>query len=447
MSRLGTWLLGANSGFRSVDNIAHPDSVENRRKAVRFILQLNAGSGVISGAALTLLAVFGPHLPGSHLRLGAVILVSALLILTPASWATIQRVPIWWMHPMGILVETVVFAGMAYSFGPSLGMGIVLAFIMQGTSVFLVAHRRAGMLHVAMMGATYAFVLATQKGNPAPVARWVLAMGALILLGMTVAQLVDRMRSLALAESVAHAKADAAQAETAALNATLELRVAEQVGELARFGRMRRFLSTPVADAVLSSDTDELLAPHRGEISVFFCDLRGFTAFAGTSQPEDVHLVLGEYFDLLGQLVRKYEATVGAFTGDGLMAFFNDPLPCPDPALTAIQMGVDLRSAMDGLLTQWRRKGYDLGFGIGISLGYADIGVIGFEGRRDYSALGSVVNLASRLCGEAQSGEILIDQRSYVASEEKVAVGESSAFMLKGFHQPVQAFPVLGIKD
>ncbi len=188
-----------------------------------------------------------------------------------------------------------------------------------------------------------------------------------------------------------------------------------------------------------------LLEPHRKEISVFFCDFRGFTAFAANAQPEEVLGVLGDYFDLLGVLINQYQATVGAFTGDGLMAFFNDPLPCDDPALRAITMAVEFRTAMESQIQSWTRKGYQLGFGVGITLGYANLGMIGFEGRRDYSALGPVVNLSARLCGEAKSGQILIDQRAHGASHDRIHVEEGVSVVLKGFHDPVPVFSVSGV--
>jgi class 3 adenylate cyclase len=205
------------------------------------------------------------------------------------------------------------------------------------------------MVHVAGIGASYGLVVALQAGNSAPATRWIFAIGAVVIIGQTVASLVHRVRTLAESERQARSSADQAGLALQDLNRTLERRVNQQVEELERLSRLRRFLSTPVADAVLSSEGQALLEPHQREISVFFCDLRGFTAFAATAQPAEVLGVLGEYFDLLGDLITRYQAPVGTFTGDGLMAFFNDPLPCDDPALHAITMAVEFRSAMDAM--------------------------------------------------------------------------------------------------
>ncbi|MBV8159933.1 MAG: adenylate/guanylate cyclase domain-containing protein, partial [Acidimicrobiia bacterium] len=240
-------------------------------------------------------------------------------------------------------------------------------------------------------------------------------------------------------ERATHRALDEAHRNLATLNRTLEDRVEAQVAEITALSRLRRFLSTPVADAVLSAESDALLEPHRREIAVFFCDLRGFTKFAASAQPEEVHAVLTAYFDLLGEMVGRYEATVGGFTGDGLMAFFNDPLPVEEPALRAVAMAVELRDPMEHLIAEWQRQGYVLGYGVGIAFGYANIETIGFEGRRDYTALGPVVNLAARLCAEATSGEILIDQRTSAACDGRVEVASERSLALKGYHDPVLA--------
>ena len=187
-------------------------------------------------------------------------------------------------------------------------------------------------------------------------------------------------------------------------NKSLEQRVTEQVGELERVGRLKRFLAPQIAELLVTSG-DDVIKSHRRDISVVFCDLRGFTAFAETAEPEEVMGVLSEYHACLGALIHKHEGTLDKFAGDGLMVLFNDPVQCEQPALQAAKMAVEMRDAVAQLAVKWRKFGHQLGFGLGIAHGYATIGQIGFEGRYDYSAIGSVVNLAARLCGEAQAGQ------------------------------------------
>jgi adenylate cyclase len=235
-------------------------------------------------------------------------------------------------------------------------------------------------------------------------------------------------------------------AELAAFNRDLERRVAEQVEALERLGRLRRFLSPQLAELVLDSGDDSFLQSHRRDITVVFCDLRGFTAFAETVEPEDVMLVLGEYHAALGELVHGFEGTLERFTGDGLMVFFNDPLPCPDPSDRAVRMAVAMRERVHELAAGWHRQGYELGFGIGIAQGHATLGRIGFEGRSDYAAIGSVTNLAARLCGEARPGQILITPRVHAATEQLAVAEPVGELALRGFARPVRAFNVVGLR-
>jgi class 3 adenylate cyclase/CheY-like chemotaxis protein len=231
------------------------------------------------------------------------------------------------------------------------------------------------------------------------------------------------------------------------LNRTLEARVQSQVEDLERLARLRRFLSPQVAELVVSSGEEGFLQSHRRDIAVLFSDLRGFTAFAETSDPEDVMAVLAEFHDTLGALVHRFEATVGFFSGDGVMVFFNDPVPCADAAERAIRLAVVMRQQMVGLTSEWARRGHDLHFGVGIATGYATLGVIGFEGRHDYGVIGSAVNLAARLCAEAQPGQILVSKRAYQAAGEAVEAEEVGKLELKGFHAPVPAYNVTAIRD
>ncbi|MDH3603493.1 MAG: response regulator [Candidatus Tectomicrobia bacterium] len=239
---------------------------------------------------------------------------------------------------------------------------------------------------------------------------------------------------------------EAQAVQLAEWNQMLEQRVQEQVTELERMGRLKRFFSPQLAEVVVSSGGEKLLQSHRREVTVVFCDLRGFTAFAETTEPEDVMTVLREYHHAMGTLIFQFEGTLERFTGDGMMVFFNDPLPCPDPSGRAVRMALAMRQQMAELLEKWCKSGYELNFGIGIAHGYATLGMIGFEGRVDYAAIGPVTNLASRLCDEAQGGQILISQRVLAAVEAWVQAEPAGEFVLKGLSEPVPAFHVVALK-
>jgi class 3 adenylate cyclase/CheY-like chemotaxis protein len=230
-----------------------------------------------------------------------------------------------------------------------------------------------------------------------------------------------------------------------AWNQQLEARVAEKVREVERLNELRRFVAPQLADVILSQG-DELLRSHRREITVVFCDLRGFTAFAETGEPEDVMAVLDEYHGQLGPLVFEYGGTLEQFAGDGMMVFFNDPVPCEDPAWRAVQMAVAMRERARQLGVGWRRRGHQLDFGVGIAVGYATCGRIGFEGRFDYAAIGTVTNLAARLCAEAKGGEVLVSQRIYTMLEDQVAAESVGELELKGIARPVPAYNVTGLR-
>jgi class 3 adenylate cyclase len=230
--------------------------------------------------------------------------------------------------------------------------------------------------------------------------------------------------------------------EVAELNRGLEARVAEQVEELGRVGRLKRFLAPQLAELIVSQGDEEILESHRREIVVVFCDLRGYTAFTETAEPEEVLDFLREYHGALGPLVSQFEGTLDQFSGDGIMVFFNDPVPCPDPAERAVKMATAMREAAAKLIASWRRRGRLLGFGAGIAQGYATLGQIGFAERSGYTAIGTVCNLAARLCAEAQDGQILIGQRVAVAVEETITLEEVGSLTLKGLTQPVVAYNV-----
>ena len=234
--------------------------------------------------------------------------------------------------------------------------------------------------------------------------------------------------------------------ELAEWNRTLEQRVATQVAQLERLDRLKRFFSPQLAELIVSGDAEDPLKSHRREVTVVFLDLRGFTSFAETAEPEEVMGVLREYHAEMGRLILEHEGTLERFTGDGMMIFFNDPVPLPDAPERAVRMAVAMRRRVDELLARWKKRGYDIDFGVGIAQGYATIGAIGFEGRLDYGAIGTVTNLAARLCGEAQPRQILISQRVYGGVEDSVEVEDLGGLTLKGFSKPVPAFNVLRLR-
>ncbi|HEU0058672.1 MAG TPA: response regulator [Hyphomicrobiaceae bacterium] len=234
--------------------------------------------------------------------------------------------------------------------------------------------------------------------------------------------------------------------ELAQWNTTLQQRVDDQLAEIERIGRLRRFLSPQIAELVLSSGGEQLLESHRREITTLNCDLRGFTAFAEIAEPEEVIQVLRQYHETLGSLIHQFGATLERYAGDGVMVWFNDPLPCPDPCERAVHMALKMRAQMADLLALWRRQGHQLGFGIGIAHGYATLGRIGFEGRFDYAAVGTVVNLAARLCAQATDNQILIDRKVLAVVDPMFLTEPAGEFMLKGLHRPTSAFNVSGLR-
>jgi len=257
-------------------------------------------------------------------------------------------------------------------------------------------------------------------------------------------ELLSRVRSLLRIKQY-HDTIRAQRAELANWNRTLEERVASQVAQLEGLDRLRRYFSAPVAEVIMSGGA-QMLEPHRREVTIFFCDLRGFTAFSATAEPEDVLGALGQFYEAVGQLILRYEATLEQFVGDSIMAIFNDPMPCPGHTAAAVRMAVEVRERMGALSDAWRRSGYDLDLGVGIAEGYATLGRVGFEGRFDYRATGTVVNLASRLCSHALGGQILLSPRAYASVTDLVDVESVGPLQFKGFHDPVQAYNVTRIR-
>jgi adenylate cyclase len=234
--------------------------------------------------------------------------------------------------------------------------------------------------------------------------------------------------------------------ELAEWNQKLEQRVKEQVTLLDRLGRLKRFFSPQLAELIVAGGTDDPLATHRRELTVCFLDLRGFTAFAESVEPEEVMGVLRQYHAEMGRLIMEHEGTLERFTGDGMMVFFNDPVPVPNAAERTVRMALAMRRRVAELALAWRKMGYELELGIGIAQGYATIGAIGYEGRWDYGAIGTVTNLAARLCGEAKPGQILVSKRLLAATAELFEVESVGELALKGLHRPVTAYNVLRAK-
>jgi class 3 adenylate cyclase len=259
-------------------------------------------------------------------------------------------------------------------------------------------------------------------------------------------ELRERTRELERSYGTVREQANRLEAlshELQQLNKDLEQRVASQVGEIERMGRLRRFLSPQVADLIVSSGAERALQSHRRDIAALFCDLRGYTGFSESVDPEDVMALLSEYHAAIGRIIFDYGGTLERFAGDGVMVVFNDPVPVENPALQAVRMAIELRAAISALTEKWRRLGHELDFGMGIASGYATLGTIGFEGRFDYAAIGMVSNLASRLCDEAQPGQILISPRVLLAIEDVMRVEEVGSFTLKGVRRPITVHNVL----
>jgi class 3 adenylate cyclase len=231
--------------------------------------------------------------------------------------------------------------------------------------------------------------------------------------------------------------------ELARWNEELTGRVATQVSELERLGRLRRFLSPQLANLIVESGDESFLHSHRRESVVVFCDLRNFTPFAEASEPEEVMGVLGEYHRALGELIHRYEGTLERFTGDGLMVFFNDPMPCDDAPRRAVEMGAAMRTEVRRLARRWATAGHELSLGIGIAQGYATLGRIGFEGRYDYAAIGSVTNLSARLCSQARPWQVLVTERVLAGAGDGVASEPLGTLQPAGFSRSFRVFDVI----
>jgi class 3 adenylate cyclase len=303
------------------------------------------------------------------------------------------------------VLATAAVAFAQWSVGPSFVV-VAIIFVEVPIFTFFVLPRREAFASIGVIGAAFGLILVVQPGYTAPVAQWLFLVTILVTVGIVIGGLLQRTTN-----------------------------------ESAEITRLRRFLPPALADALLSEGSDAILAPHRRNIAVLFCDLRGFTQFARSAEPEEVVEILNDYYSTVGEILRDAHATIGTFAGDGMMAYFNDPVPMDEPARTALAVAQSLRAPLDLLRSRWSRRGFDLGYGIGIATGYATLGVIGLEGRYDYTALGSVTNLASRLCSEAAHREILIDEKTADEVDGDVAL-TAVDLALKGFGDAVRCYTV-----
>jgi class 3 adenylate cyclase len=401
-------------------------------------------------------AAFFPDLPGFHR--GSVVVSVGLGLTTFVFWRPVVRHVRKQALVPSVLIVTFALGYQVPLYGPRGGETATL-FVAATVVAALWVPRKWALGAVALGSAVYGTFIA-RADYPVPGFRWLAVSGSAVMVLFAISRVLDlvielaaderaaaaRANRLAAAERTAAAQADEARAALAVLNEVLEERVQEQVGEIARLGELRRFVSAQVADAILEArgeDGPRSLAPHRREIAVVFVDLRGFTAFSSTAEPEEILEVLDGYYDVVGEAVHRHEATVGAFQGDGIMAYFNDPVPCDDPAGTAMRMSLELRPALDDLCRAWARRGFDLGYGIGIAFGQATLGTVGFEGRNDYTPLGAVVNRAVELCDEARRGEVLLDGETLAELADRPP-GDPCDLSLPGFNEPIAAHRIPG---
>ncbi len=409
-------------------------------EAVRRMARIGGLLYVTCGLSATLAGIgagFAIEQRSAYLAMGGFVILVGLTTIGLASVATDDFVA----RVFAPLALGLIFAAPALT---SLGLQFAgLARWAAGSGVYLLApifafsvlRRWWAVALVGTIAVEYAAVLAASEGISAPVSQWVFLVAVVVATAILVGGLVERSDRLAEAER-------RARIDLAAANALLETRVADQVDQLARLDRLRRFLSTDVAEAVMSAGPGELLQPHRRAIAVLFCDLRGFTRFTSDAEPEEVVELLEEYYDVVAEVLARHRASVGSFAGDGVLAYVGDPVRVADPVGIALDAARALRAPLERLLSRWADRGFELGHGVGIAYGFATLGMIGTVDRCDYTPLGSVVNLAARLCTEAKDGEIILDGRARGALAGRVRT-EGATYVLKGFGE-VEAHRVLG---
>ena len=312
-----------------------------------------------------------------------------------------------------------------FASGPSFGVAAAV-YVEALLFAFYMLRLRWALAAAVLVLAGFGLLVALQDGWDAPLSQWIVLSATATAAAAIMGLIAERADELGASEHEA-------RMELADLNHTLEDRVEEQVTEIERLGELRRFLPPQVADALLSGDSDAVTRPHRQRIAVFFCDLRGFTAFTRDSEPEEVMAILGDYYRTVGALLQRSGATIGGYAGDGIMAYLGDPVPHPEPARAAVRMVSELRGEMTGVLADWRRRGYDLDYGVGLAFGYATLGVVGFDGRYDYTPMGGVVNLAARLCSKAAGAQVLLDHATYAELDDQGACEPVDGLDLKGF--------------
>lgn len=391
-----------HSGQNDPVRLARPVPVETQRLLIRIsaALCLTSGTGGMLVGGLV-----GDDLRNAkaHITASAVAQAMGLAFLMASfSWERLSR----WFEVVvyfGLPLSVALVATAQFTAGPRFVTASIVYVELTALAFYLLP-RPYAFGFIGVIGAAHAVVLSSDGDYTTPLAQWLYLMGVLVAVGLTFGRLLS-----------------------------------QSVDETSQLGRLRRFLAPQVADALLNSGDDDILEPHRRQIAVIFCDLRGFTRFAANHEPEDVVQVLDEYYEAAGARLREATATVGAFAGDGLMAYFNDPVPCDDPAGRALAVAQQIQGDLEELAIKWRRRGFSLGHGIGVTFGYATLGVVGFEGRSDYTALGPVVNLASRLSDAAAHGEILVDARAYEAAGVDLDVDERK-LELEGFAEPVHVF-------
>ncbi len=308
--------------------------------------------------------------------------------------------------------------------GPHFGVAAVFYFEALPLAFYTLRMRWALLAAANAVGGC-GLVMFLQPGWVAPGVLWFIVGTTVVAVAWHLGFLAERAERLAASEREAWLELDE-------LNHTLEERVVTQVSEIERLGELRRFLTPQVADAVMSAEAEKITRPHRRQIAVFFCDLRGFTAFTRDSEPEQVIANIDQYYRTVGEVLQRHGATIGGYAGDGIMAYLGDPVPHPEPARAAVRMVTELRGELDGLVAEWQRRGHELSYGIGLAYGYATLGVVGFDGRYDYTPMGGVVNLAARLCGKATSGQVLLDQSTYAEQDGSVACEALEGLELKG---------------
>jgi class 3 adenylate cyclase len=403
---------------------------------------LGAAAVIYAGGALAVLAVafvdWRSPIPGYSAG-GLTILASSALVvagLFALMWRLDLRMAPWAYFALAFCgVAVITFGQVRFTAPPSFGpMLLLLGFLV----AYAFLPRVLSIVLMVCTGIALGIIFWTQPGWDPPIAYWLFVAILAVAVTIVVAQLVERAE-------VQTRRANAANDELRSLNATLEERVAEQVNEVQRLSRLRRFLSAPVAEQLLAAGEvgeEDWLQPHRAKIAALFCDLRGFTRFAVAAEPEDVTDVLAAFHQEMGVLAERHAATVGGYSGDGVLLYFNDPVPSEDPAGSAIRLALEFAQSIESAAQEWRGEGFNVGWGIGIAYGWATMAVVGSNSRRDYTPLGSVVNLAARLSDVASHGEVLMDRKTFAATDTAKSAEDAGVYDLKGFAEPVQLYRI-----